>query len=136
MNMMQSPPPAAGRRPDVARASLASAARHLWPYIWPRSRGDLKLRIFAAFVMMIAAKFANLAVPYAFKWATDALAAPGALARADWPTLLAGPIALTLLYAAPAHRDGAVHAIARRALRRRRDECGSAPRERRVRAYA
>lgn len=126
MNMMQSPPPLAGRRSDVAQASLASAARHLWPYIWPHQRGDLKLRIFFAFLMMVAAKAVTLAVPFAFKWATDALAAPGALARADLPALLAGPVALTLLYAAlrvgmaffTQLRDGLFAAVAMNAVRR------------------
>ena len=126
MNMMQSPPPGLGQRSDAVDASLVSAARHLWPYIWPRNRNDLKLRIFAAFLMMVAAKLANLAVPYAFKWATDALATPGAVARADLPTLLAGPIALTLLYAAlrvamalfTQLRDGLFAAVAMNAVRR------------------
>ena len=126
MDMTQLPPPGVGQRSDAADASLASAARHLWPYIWPRNRNDLKLRIFVAFLMMVAAKLANLAVPYAFKWATDALATPGAIERADLPTLLAGPIALTLLYAAlrvamalfTQLRDGLFAAVAMNAVRR------------------
>lgn len=125
MDMTQ-PPSGAGQRSDASDASLASAARHLWPYIWPRNRNDLKLRIFAAFLMMVAAKLANLAVPFAFKWATDALATPGAIQRADLPTLLAGPIALTLLYAAlrvamalfTQLRDGLFAAVAMNAVRR------------------
>ena len=47
----------------------------LWPYIWPRQRADLRLRIFARFGLLVLAKLATVAVPYAFKWATDALVA-------------------------------------------------------------
>src|SRR5579863_278223 len=45
----------------------------LWPYIWPSGRFDLQLRVFASFVLMLLAKFITVAVPYSFKWATDAL---------------------------------------------------------------
>ena len=112
---------------DVASASLVSAARHLWPYIWPGERTDLKVRIFFAFLMMIAAKAANLAVPYAFKWTTDALTGQGANdLAAHWSSLLAGPIVLTLLYAAlrvamalfTQLRDGLFAAVAMNGVRR------------------
>ena len=50
--------------------------RRLWPYIWPSGRPDLKRRIFAAFALLLAAKLVTIAVPFSFKWATDALVAP------------------------------------------------------------
>jgi len=46
----------------------------LWPYIWPSSRRDLKLRVMVAMVLLLFAKLASIAVPFTFKWATDALA--------------------------------------------------------------
>ncbi len=121
------PQMAAQKTSDVARASLISAARHLWPYIWPRDRRDLKVRVFAAFVMMLAAKVVNLAVPYAFKWTTDALAGQGAAdVTTRWPALLAGPIALTAVYALlrvamalfTQMRDGLFAAVAMNGVRR------------------
>ena len=46
---------------------------HLWPYIWPTDRRDLKLRVLLSFLLLLAAKLATIAVPFTFKWATDAL---------------------------------------------------------------
>ena len=84
-------------RPD-AQTSLVATLRHLWPYIWPDDRADLRRRIYLALVLMVAAKLVTVAIPYSFKWATDAL-----VGREDWgvghlPAVLAGPAALTLLY--------------------------------------
>ncbi len=96
-------PPAARAEADAvarphAQTSLAATLRHLWPYIWPDDRADLRGRIYIALVLMVAAKLVTVAIPYSFKWATDAL-----VGRQDWgvghlPSVLAGPAALTLLY--------------------------------------
>ena len=48
--------------------------RRLWPYLWPTDRIDLKVRAGLAVLLMIASKLVTIAMPYAFKWATDALA--------------------------------------------------------------
>ncbi len=86
------------RAPVKARASLFITIRNLWPYIWPDDRPDLRRRIYVALVLLILAKLVTIAVPYSFKWATDALVGkhdPGT----DWlPLALAGPVALTLGY--------------------------------------
>jgi ABC-type transport system involved in Fe-S cluster assembly fused permease/ATPase subunit len=125
MNMMQMPRPEMPERPDLAKASLVAAARHLWPYIWPHDRTDLKIRIFLAFAMLLVAKLATIAIPYSFKWATDSL--DGARAASDdLPAMLAGPVALVLLYAAlriamalfTQLRDGLFAAVAMNAVRR------------------
>src|SRR5262245_37667538 len=58
-------------------ASLFAIMRGLWPYIWPADRRDLKLRVAAAMVLLLAAKLATITVPFMFKWATDALAGEG-----------------------------------------------------------
>ena len=79
--------------------------------------------------MLVAAKAANLLVPYAFKWTTDALAGGQAAATAPvsgLPALLAGPIALTLVYGGlrvamaffTQLRDGLFAAVAMNAVRR------------------
>ena len=44
----------------------------LWPYIWPRDRADLKMRVAFAMVLLLLAKLATIAVPFTFKWAGDA----------------------------------------------------------------
>ena len=79
-------------------ATLAGTVRLLWPYIWPADRTDLKLRVLCAVLLMVAAKFATIAVPYAYKWATDALTGHAAADRIPLPALLSGVIALTLIY--------------------------------------
>ena len=53
------------------------------------------LRIYASLALMLAAKIVTIAVPYSFKWATDALSGP---AQASLSSVIAGPLALTLLY--------------------------------------
>ncbi len=72
-----------------------SAFRKLWPYIWPAGRPDLTLRIFASVVLLLVAKVITIAVPFSFKWATDAMSDP---ARASLSTAIASPLAFTLLY--------------------------------------
>ena len=72
--------------------------RHLWPYIWPTDRRDLRVRIYVALVLLIAAKLVTIAVPYSFKWATDALVNKQDRGVDLLPAMLAGPVALTLLY--------------------------------------
>jgi ATP-binding cassette subfamily B protein len=48
--------------------------RNLWPYMWPGDRPDLKMRVVWATLFLVLSKFVLLAVPYFFKWSTDALA--------------------------------------------------------------
>jgi ATP-binding cassette, subfamily B, heavy metal transporter len=84
--------------PATAPATLISTAARLWPYIWPKDRADLKLRVLSAVILMVAAKLATIAVPYAFKWATDALAGERALDRIPLPSFLSGIVALTIIY--------------------------------------
>jgi ABC-type transport system involved in Fe-S cluster assembly fused permease/ATPase subunit len=86
------PPPQAKAQAKPVRSSTL---RKLWPYIWPSGRRDLTLRIFASVALLLAAKIVTIAVPYSFKWATDAMSDP---ARAPLSTLIAGPLAFTLLY--------------------------------------
>ncbi|SDF44418.1 ATP-binding cassette, subfamily B [Limimonas halophila] len=49
--------------------------RRLLPYLWPRHRRDLRLRVVVALVLMLAAKLTNVYVPILLKHATDALTA-------------------------------------------------------------
>ncbi|MGA9487972.1 MAG: ABC transporter ATP-binding protein/permease [Methylocella sp.] len=78
-----------------AKSAPGSTLRKLWPYIWPSGRRDLMLRIYASLALMLAAKIVTIAVPYSFKWATDALSGS---AQASLSSVIVGPLALTLLY--------------------------------------
>ena len=88
-------------RVTVGKATLLRTLMHLWPYIWPSDRRDLKLRVLAATVLLFLAKLATVAVPFTFKWATDALVGQGSapVAPSSWLAwTVAAPIAMTLAY--------------------------------------
>lgn len=91
-------PAAAGPQ---AGATLMGTLAHLWPYIWPGDRFDLKMRVVWSLVLLLAAKLITLAVPFSFKWATDALTgANTAPVQADnWHLwVIASPLLLTASY--------------------------------------
>jgi ATP-binding cassette, subfamily B, heavy metal transporter len=84
--------------PRFREASFAVTARRLAPYVWPPvDRPDLKLRIYFASALILAAKLVTVLTPYTFKWATDAIVGTNA-AGGDWSALWAAPVALTVLY--------------------------------------
>ncbi len=86
---------------SATSGTLLGTIMRLWPYIWPSERADLKLRVLGALVLLVAAKFATIAVPFTFKYATDALTGKST-APADvsgWLTwVVAAPIAMTIAY--------------------------------------
>ena len=50
--------------------------RRFIPYLWPRDNPALKRRILAAMGFVLAAKAVTLALPFAYKYAIDAMASP------------------------------------------------------------
>ncbi len=110
------------------RGTLLSTLVHLWPYIWPGDRADLKLRVVAAMVLLLFAKLATVAVPFTYKWATDALAGQGSapFAASAWAWVIAVPIAMTIAYGGmrllmallTQVRDGLFARVAMHAVRR------------------
>jgi len=44
----------------VEQATLIGTLLHLWPYIWPGDRVDLKMRVVWSVVLLLAAKLATL----------------------------------------------------------------------------
>src|SRR5512143_410890 len=99
---------AAHRRPadpqpsvSADRGALMATIVHLWPYIWPSDRRDLKLRVLGAAVLLLIAKLATIVTPFTFKWATDALAGHGSapVGANDWLVwAMAAPVVMTLAY--------------------------------------
>jgi ATP-binding cassette, subfamily B, heavy metal transporter len=80
---------------------LVSTLVHLWPYIWPSQRRDLKTRVVIATVLIFIAKLATVAVPFTFKWATDALAGHGTAPVGPdnvFAWALATPVMMTFAY--------------------------------------
>src|SRR6201993_1195179 len=89
--------PPAGEAPPEARSSaeatLVGTLIHLWPYIWPSDRADLKMRVMWSVVLLLVAKLATLAVPFTFKWAIDALSGKGSapIDPSTWMVWLPAP---------------------------------------------
>src|ERR1700712_3562302 len=115
---------------DIAqRATLIGTLVHLWPYIWPGDRADLKMRVVWSMVLLLVAKLATLSVPFTFKWAIDALTgADTAPVQASNGTLwlIASPLIMTASYGAlrvlmavlTQWRDGLFARVAMHAVRK------------------
>jgi ATP-binding cassette, subfamily B, heavy metal transporter len=121
--------PASRREVTADGGSMLRTLAHLWPYIWPANRRDLKNRVIFTTVLLFAAKLATVAVPFTFKWATDALAGHGTapIGRNDWLAwVLVTPVMMTLAYGGmrilmgvlTQWRDGIFAKVAMNAVRR------------------
>jgi ATP-binding cassette subfamily B protein len=82
---------------EPRNSSMWKTIQGFWPYLWPEDRADLRWRIVWATVLLILAKLVTIAVPYTFKWATDALS-PERLADLSGWWLFSLPVALTMVY--------------------------------------
>src|SRR5215510_5108117 len=120
-------PPLTATSPE--KATLIGTLVHLWPYIWPGDRADLKMRVVWSMVLLLAAKLATLSVPFTFKWAIDALnGTPSApVAPSNWTLwLIASPLLMTASYGAmrvlmavlTQWRDGIFARVAMHAVRK------------------
>jgi ABC-type transport system involved in Fe-S cluster assembly fused permease/ATPase subunit len=67
--------------------------RRFLPYLWPRDRPDLRLRIIIAVVFILASTASQLVLPYFLKWAIDAMNMTG-------PRILTGALLFVLAYSA------------------------------------
>jgi ATP-binding cassette subfamily B protein len=126
--------PHAGAAPQpqnsqAEQATLIGTLVHLWPYIWPGDRADLKMRVVWSVVLLLVAKVATLSVPFAFKWAIDALNGTGSapVEPSNWMLwLIASPLILTASYGAlrvlmavlTQWRDGIFAGVAMHAVRK------------------
>src|SRR5579863_3135285 len=129
MSDFQRPTEHLKREVNAEGAALLPMLFRLWPYIWPADRRDLKLRVSFAMILLFLAKFATIAVPYTFKWATDALAGHGTapVAPDNWLAwAFAAPVVMTLAYGGTRivmglltqWRDGIFAKVAMNAVRR------------------
>jgi len=129
MSDFQRPTEQVRRTANFARGNLVATLVNLWPYIWPADRRDLKARVIFATVLLFLAKLATVAVPFTFKWATDALAGRGTapIAPDNWLAwAFTAPIVMTLAYGGTRilmglltqWRDGIFAKVAMNAVRR------------------
>ena len=114
---------------SIEQATLIGTLAHLWPYIWPGDRVDLKMRVVWSVVLLLIAKVATLAVPFTFKWAIDALtgANTAPVQPSNWTMwLIASPLIMTASYGAlrvlmavlTQWRDGIFARVAMHAVRK------------------
>ncbi|MBL4787378.1 MAG: ABC transporter ATP-binding protein/permease [Cohaesibacteraceae bacterium] len=89
----------AGRKRTISadEASTYSTIKALWPYMWPHDRRDLKIRVAAAFSVLLLAKVVTVFVPYLYKAATDALVSPDH-GGASMVAFLAVPVFMVIAY--------------------------------------
>jgi ABC-type transport system involved in Fe-S cluster assembly fused permease/ATPase subunit len=129
MSDFQRPIEQVRRTAGFVRGNLVATLVNLWPYIWPADRRDLKARVIFATVLLFLAKLATVAVPFTFKWATDALAGRGTapIAPDNWLAwTFTAPIVMTLAYGGTRilmglitqWRDGIFAKVAMNAVRR------------------
>src|SRR5947208_9374206 len=129
MSDFQRPTEQVRRTAGFVRGNLVATLVNLWPYIWPADRRDLKTRVIFATVLLFLAKLATVAVPFTFKWATDALAGRGTapIAPDNWLAwAFTAPIVMTLAYGGTRilmglltqWRDGIFAKVAMNAVRR------------------
>src|SRR3979409_732338 len=97
MTLPDSSPGAGQAQPSsdrsIEQATLIGTLAHLWPYIWPGDRVDLKMRVVWSVVLLLVAKLATLSVPFTFKWAIDALtgADTAPVQSSNWTMWLIAP---------------------------------------------
>jgi ABC-type transport system involved in Fe-S cluster assembly fused permease/ATPase subunit len=114
---------------SVQRATLLGTLVHLWPYIWPGDRADLKMRVVWSVVLLLLAKVATVSVPFTFKWAIDALTGhdTAPVQSSNWMLwLIASPLIMTGSYGAvrvimavlTQWRDGIFAKVAMHAVRK------------------
>jgi ABC-type transport system involved in Fe-S cluster assembly fused permease/ATPase subunit len=114
---------------SIEQATLMGTLAHLWPYIWPGDRFDLKMSVVWSVVLLLVAKLATLSVPFTFKWAIDALtgADTAPVQSSNWTAwLIASPLIMTASYGAlrivmavlTQWRDGIFARVAMHAVRK------------------
>jgi ATP-binding cassette subfamily B protein len=97
-------PPGDGpqERPGQRVGTRFRALRALAPHVWPHDRPDLQRRVVYALLLVLAAKIVTVAMPFTYKWATDALVAVAGgkvpAGQAAWA--IGAPVLATLAYGA------------------------------------
>ena len=111
------------RPPTSATKSVRTdlqTLRTLAPFLWPRGERELRVRVVAAVVLLVAAKLANVTVPWFYKQAVDSLTpAQGAAAVVAVPfaLLIAYGLMRILALAFGEMRDAVFAKVAQRAMR-------------------
>jgi ABC-type transport system involved in Fe-S cluster assembly fused permease/ATPase subunit len=79
--------------PDERLGQGLRALKGLGPYLWPRDSVELRARVVVALALLVGGKLINIAIPFLYKAAVDALSVPH-------PGVIAVPVAVILGYGA------------------------------------
>ncbi len=79
--------------PGVDPAQDVGMIRRLLPYLWPKDRPEIRVRVAIALLMLVGAKLATVTVPIFYKRAVDALSGAGGAE-------IVVPIAIVMAYGA------------------------------------
>jgi ATP-binding cassette, subfamily B, heavy metal transporter len=63
--------------PGVQTAGESRALLRLLPYLWPKGRPEIRVRVLSAVVLLVGAKLATIVIPLFYKQAVDALSSSG-----------------------------------------------------------
>lgn len=107
------------------RMSAGASDRSGWqtlklflPYLWPRDRADLRLRVLYALGFLVLAKIANVIVPYFYKAAVDALSVKATVITVPILMIIAYGLARVGAQAFAELRDSVFSKVAQFAVRR------------------
>ena len=81
---------------NADEGSLFATMRHLWSYMWPTDRPDLRLRVILAIGALLVSKVATTLIPFAYKGIIDSL--DGSAPNGAVILGLAVPIVLVIAY--------------------------------------
>jgi ATP-binding cassette subfamily B protein len=106
------PPQQTGRLKEELRA-----LRSLAPYLWPRNSFELRARVVAAVVFLVAGRLLNLWVPFLYKHAVDVLAPSRAIVAVPVALIVAYGLARVMAQGFNELRNAAFAKVAQRAVR-------------------
>ncbi len=90
----------------------------LLPYLWPKGRNDLRVRVVISVIMLLAAKLVTLWVPFLFKQSIEAMTAPaGQVIAVPVAIIVAYGIARSAMQGIAQVRDGVFAKVGQNALR-------------------
>ena len=86
------------KRPTVSadEGNVFRTVAHLWPYMWPADRADLRWRVVLALAALLVSKAATTFVPFAYKGIIDSLGTTGE--NAALILGIAVPVVLVIAY--------------------------------------
>lgn len=125
MRHMKSSGPEGGPHPVTGGAAPVrhrriETLRSFAPYLWPKGRTDLRMRVVSALLLLVAAKAITVYVPFLYRDATNLLApkgGAGALLAVPFGLIVAYGLGRIMMVALAQLRDGVFAQVSQNAVR-------------------